>query len=159
LEGFHEMELVLKNLARGSLTLLLMSAGMTAAFAQQGGMLPTVLSASVPFYPRIAQAAHIEGKVQLKVSTDGNRAVAVEIQNGPLILAKAAQENVKTWQFERHASTSFQVTFRYRLLLSKCDAKCNCRSPETPSVVLRMPRDIEVTAEEVMFCDPAAERR
>jgi TonB family protein len=130
----------------------------TVALGQQGGRLPTVLSASVPFYPRIAQAAHIEGKVQLKVSTDGNRAVSVEIQNGPAMLAKAAQENVKTWQFEQHAPTSFEVTFRYRLLASKCDEKCNCHSPETPSVVLQMPRDIEVTAEEAMLCDPAKRR-
>lgn len=41
--------------------------------------LPEVLSASVPFYPRIPQHGHIEGIVRLRVSTDGARVSRVQV--------------------------------------------------------------------------------
>jgi len=74
------------------------------------------------------------------------------------MLAQAAQENVKTWQFEQHRPTTFEVTFRYRLLQSKCDAECNCDSVEKPSVLLQLPTDVEVSAKELMVCDSASNR-
>ena len=114
--------------------------------------LPEVTSAAVPFYPRVVQVAHIEGDVQLRISTDGTRVSSVEITSGQPILAKAAEENVKTWQFEPHAPSTFSVTFRYRLLASKCDRECNCASSERPSVVLQLPTKVEVQATEMRLC-------
>ncbi len=115
--------------------------------------LPVVISASVPLYPRIAQQAHIEGIVRLRISTDGNRVALVEVQSGQPMLAQAVQENVKTWQFEQHSPTTIEVAFHYRLLPSKCDAECKCDSAEKPSVVLRLPTEVEVNAQELMVCD------
>ena len=120
--------------------------------------LPSVISASVPFYPRIAQQAHIDGAVRLQISTDGNRVASVEVQTGQPMLAQAARESVKTWEFDQHSPTTFQVTFRYRLLPSKCDAKCNCDTTEKPSVFLQLPTDVEVNAKELMVCDSASNR-
>ncbi|HUK42796.1 MAG TPA: energy transducer TonB, partial [Candidatus Acidoferrales bacterium] len=118
--------------------------------------MPSVTSASVPLYPRITQQAHIEGVVRLRISTDGNRVASVGVQSGQPMLAQAAQENVKTWQFEPHSPTTFDVTFRYNLLPSKCDAECSCDSAEKPSVLLQLPIEVEVNAKELTVCDPAS---
>jgi TonB family protein len=120
--------------------------------------LPSVISASVPFYPRIPQQAHIDGVVRLRISTDGNRVASVEVESGPPMLAQAAKENVKTWQFEPHSPTTFEATFRYRLLPSKCDAECNCDSTEKPSVLLQLPTEVEVNAKELKVCDSASSK-
>jgi TonB family protein len=117
--------------------------------------LPKVASAFVPFYPSLARQTRIQGVVTLRLSTDGKRVSAVDAESGPPMLVQAANENVKTWQFEPHAPTSFEVKFRYRLLDSKCDSECNCGSEEKPSVVLQLPADVEVSAESLMLCDPA----
>lgn len=140
---------------KGALVLFLLGMGVIMAVGQQKP-LPSVTSASVPLYPRITQQAHIGGVVRLRVSTDGNRVASVEIQSGQPMLAQAAQENVKTWQFEPHSPMTFEVTFRYKLLPSKCDAECNCDSAEKPSVLLQLPTDVEVNAKELMVCDPAS---
>jgi hypothetical protein len=73
------------------------------------------------------------------------------------MLAQAAKENVATWQFEQHSPTSFEATFRYRLMASKCDAHCNCDSAEKGTVLLRLPGEVEVSAKEVLTCDPVTE--
>ncbi len=121
--------------------------------------LPKVVRASVPFYPSLARQTGIQGAVTLRVSTDGQRVSAVDAGNGPPLLVNAAKENVKTWQFEPHPPTSFEVKFRYRLLDSKCDSECKCGSEEKPSVVLQLPANVEVSAESLMLCDPAVEIR
>jgi TonB family protein len=136
----------------------MLALGAIMAVGQQKKPLPSVLSASVPLYPRIPQMAHIEGVVRLRISTDGNRVASVEVQSGQPMLAQAAQDNVKTWQFERHSPTTFEATFRYRLLPSKCDAECNCDSVEKPSVLLQLPTDVEVNAKELMVCDSASNK-
>ena len=120
----------------------------------QESALPKVLSASVPFYPRVPQSGHIDGTVRLRVLTDGAGVVHVNVESGPPMLAQAAQENIKTWRFETHIRTSFPVTFRYQLLKTKCTANCKCESAETPSIVLKLPREVEVSAEEIVVCDP-----
>src|SRR5689334_8423066 len=105
--------------------------------------LPIVVSSSVPIYSDLARQAHIEGTVTLRVSTDGRRVSAVDAENGPPLLVNAAKENVKSWQFEAHPPTSFEVKFRYSLLDSKCDSECKCGSEEKPSVVLHLPTNVE----------------
>jgi TonB family protein len=119
---------------------------------------PALASAAVPLYPRLAQMARIQGVVTLRLSTDGKRVSAIEGESGPLMLVKAAKENVGTWQFEPHTPTRFEVTFHYRLLLPiKCDSECNCGSEEKESVLLHLPTEAEVSAETLMICDPAVE--
>src|SRR4051812_26585645 len=74
-----------------------------------------VRSASMPLYPRVAPAARVQGTVVLHVSTDGQRISDVQAESGPPVLAQAAMENVKTWPFELHVPTSFDITFQFRL--------------------------------------------
>jgi TonB family protein len=133
-------------------------ASLSAFASAQGTKAPPALaSAAVPFYPRVPQQAHIEGEVRLRISTDGNRVTTVEVESGQPMLAQAAKENVKTWQFERHTPTSFETTFRYRLIPSKCDSQCNCGGVEKGTVLLHLPTEAEVSAETLMTCDPAVE--
>ncbi len=141
----------------GALILFMLGMGAIMAVGQKNKPLPVVLSASVPLYPRIPQAAHIEGVVRLRISTDGNRVASVEVQSGQPMLAQAARDNAKAWQFEPHSPTTFEATFHYRLLPSTCDAKCNCDSAEKPSVLLQLPTHVEVNAKELIVCDSASE--
>ena len=136
--------------------LLILGLGGSMCVAQQlKSLIPTVAGASVPLYPRSIRAARIQGDVVLRVSTDGHRISAVEIEGGPPMLAEAAKDNVKTWQFEPHTPTTFEVTFHYTLLLpAKCDSECNCDSEEKESVLLQLPTNVEVRAKVPAICDP-----
>ena len=152
------MRLSVQAQTTGALVLFILGLGATLAVSQQTP-LPSVISASVPFYPRISQQAHIEGVVRLRISTDGKRAVSVEVESGQPMLARAAQDNVKTWQFDPHNPMTFEATFQYKLLPSRCDAECNtCDSVEKPSVLLRLPSQVEVNARELMTCDPSSRK-
>lgn len=142
-----------------ALILIILGLGATISTAQQKKALPNIASASVPLYPHIPQMAHIEGVVRLRISTDGSRASSIEVESGQPMLAQAAKENVKTWQFEPHNPTSFETTFHYRLLPSKCDPECSCDSVEKATVLLRLPTDVEVSAKVLQTCDPAVEKK
>jgi len=120
---------------------------------------PKVVSASVPFYPELARQTRAQGVVTLRLSTDGKRVVIIDSANGPALLVEAAKENVKTWQFDAHAPTSFEVTFRYRLLVPECDSQCRCEAAEKDSVLLQLPTNVELTAKTLLTCDPAVEIR
>ncbi len=136
--------------------LLTLGLGASMSVAQQAKtVMPTVAKANVPIYPRVIRAARIQGDVVLRVSTDGQRVFAVEVESGPPMLVEAAEDNVKTWQFEPHTPTSFEVTFHYKLLLpTNCDSECNCHSEEKESVLLQLPTSVDVSAKVPAICDP-----
>src|SRR6058998_2005980 len=79
--------------------------GMTASMADapKRQRLPSVTSARVPFYPEILQKAHFEGVVRLRIESDGSRASSIVVVDGQPMLAQAATENLKTWEFEQHS--------------------------------------------------------
>ena len=66
--------------------------------------LPVVKSGDMPFYPPLLRTAQVEGEVDLRVTTDGSSVVSATLDYGNLLLVKAAQDNVRTWKFEPHAS-------------------------------------------------------
>ena len=104
-----------------------------------------------------AQMAHVEGVVR----SDQLMGLTFidEIESGQPMLAQAAKENVKTWLFEEHSPTTFETTYRYKLLHSGCDAKCTCDSTEKDSVLLKLPAEVEVSAKELIVCEPAGDRK
>jgi hypothetical protein len=114
--------------------------------------LPTVTSAAVPLYPRTADLAHIEGVVWLQVSTDGKRVSDVKVESGPPLLANAAADNVRTWEFGQHQPTTFKVRFNYRFL-----PESGCYV-DNSVVMLRLPAEIEVSTKRVHTCDPVEQR-
>jgi hypothetical protein len=112
-----------------------------------------IASAGVPLYPPAPRVAHIEGVVRLRLTTDGERVSAIEVESGQPMLARAAQENIKTWRFEKHSPATFEATFRYRILTpSECGT-------DNGTVLLRLPTQVEVSANGVQTCDPAVESK
>lgn len=115
--------------------------------------LPVVLEAAVPFYPHNARLAHIEGVVRLQVSTNEETVSGVEFLDGPLMLANAAKENVKTWRLKWRPRTTFVATFQYKLVPQfACGA-------DNGTVLLRLPQEVEVSAKGIQTCDSASEVR
>jgi len=153
-QGFPATNLALRC---AGIAFLIASLAALVSAQEAKAPVPALTSAAVPFYPRVPQQAHIEGVVRLRISTDGNRVTSVEVESGQPMLVQAAKENVKTWQFERHTPTSFETTFRYRIFPTKCDSQCNCEGVEKRTALLRLPTEAEVSAEELMTCDPASE--
>ena len=109
----------------------------------------------MPVYPPLAPAARIQGVVVLRISTDGKHVVTFDAESGPAHLVQTAKDNVKTWEFEQHNPTSFEIQFRYRLIGYHCETGCKCYSDEKESVLLQLPTSVELSATLPMICDPA----
>lgn len=103
--------------------------------------LPALKAAQMPLYPNGAPQANIEGIVRVKITTDGHRVTSASAEKGshPL-LTKAAEENVRTWEFSIHEPTTFTVTYRYNLVTDLKPIDNN------PRVILRLPTEVEVDA-------------
>lgn len=118
---------------------MLISVAISTVLAQETkSTLPRVASAAIPFYPPVARAANVQGIIHVRVSTDGHHTVTAKAQDGPKLLAIAAEENARTWSFAIHEPTTFTITYRYTLVPKmKGD-------PENPEIVMRLPSEIEV---------------
>jgi Gram-negative bacterial TonB protein C-terminal len=148
------MRLSLKSGMGAIVLILLLSSMVEVCTAQEHGQdVPVVLDAAVPFYPHNAQLAHIDGVVRFQVSTEGERVVAVELLEGQPILARAARENIKTWRLKWHPRAKFEVAFHYELLP---DFTCE---PDSGTVVLHLPLEVEVRVKGIQTCDPGVEVR
>jgi hypothetical protein len=108
--------------------------------------LPMVKSGEMPLYPPVLRSAQIEGEVDLRVTTDGSGIASVEVEYGNLLLAKAAQENIKTWKFEPHEPTSFSTVFFYHLEKESATYSCKPDVPDNGSVVLKLPARVDITS-------------
>ncbi len=113
-----------------------------AQFAEPPHKLPVVKSGEMPFYPTLANAARIQGDVHLRVTTDGSGVASVVVESGSPMLAKAAQENVRTWGFQPHEPTSFPTLFAYHLL---AEPNCNTDKSGKGEVHLNLPTPVEIT--------------
>jgi TonB family protein len=107
-----------------------------------------VIAAEVPLYPALARAANVEGTIHVEVTTDGHRVTAARSRDGYRILADAAVKNAQTWEFATHEPTTFTITYRYRLV-----AKLT-RNLLGPTVILRLPTEVEVLAMPRVINDP-----
>lgn len=122
-----------------------------AAMAQNSKVaLPMVAGASVPLYPPLARAANVQGVVHVKITTDGHGVSATHVEDGHKLLAIAAEENARTWQFATHEPTTFMVTYHYKL-----DAKLK-GNPNNPTVILRLPTEVEVSSAPLVLDTTAA---
>ena len=102
--------------------------------------LPTVVAMDVPTYPDAARVAHLEGSVHLRVTTDGNHVIAIDAEDGPQLLAVAAERNVRSWHLSPHRGVTFTVTYHYAI------APPPQGDLRPPAVTLRMPIQVDVTA-------------
>jgi TonB family protein len=125
-----------------------------AQVAEPPQKLPVVKSGEMPFYPPLPRMAHVEGEVLLRVTTDGSGVASVIVESGQPMLAKAAQDNVRTWKFEPHDPTSFSTLFSYHLLT---DFKCEPGKPNNGEFHIKLPTEVEITASTTLrdaYCDP-----
>jgi hypothetical protein len=102
--------------------------------------LPMVAGAKVPLYPPLARVANVQGVVHVKITTDGHHVVATHVEDGNKLLATAAEENARTWEFATHLPTTFTVTYHYKL-----DAQLN-GDPNNPIIVLKLPTEVEISS-------------
>jgi hypothetical protein len=84
-------------------------------------VLPKVIQHTEPGYPPLARQTHIQGKVRVKVTTDGESVRDAEAETGHPLLRKATEDNVRTWKFVAHNPGTFHVTFRYRMASGNLD--------------------------------------
>ena len=77
------------------------------------------------------------------------------VESGPPMLAKAAQDNVKTWKFAPHEPTSFSTHFSYHLTTEE---SCKHDEPDNGEVVLKLPTEVQITSRASIhaYCDPDA---
>ncbi len=85
--------------------------------------LPKVMQHSEPIYPPLARQTRIQGEVSVKVTTDGESVREAVAQTGHPLLRKAAEDNAKTWKFVSHTPSTFNVTFRYKLMESSVEVE------------------------------------
>jgi hypothetical protein len=108
---------------------------------QRPELKPTVTAAAVPVYPDSARNAGLQGDVHLRVEQPGGEIVVLD---GAPDLARAAVENVKTWQTaEAHR---YEVAFHFKLSTGPCNA------PNAPVVSARFPSDVEVATPRLVPC-------
>jgi TonB family protein len=105
-----------------------------------------VKSGDMPLYPPLPRVARIQGDVHLRITTDGAAVASVTVESGQPMLAKAAQENVKTWKFEPHEPTSFPALFSYHLEEELVTHLCDPDVPDNGTVVLKLPREVDITS-------------
>jgi TonB family protein len=112
-----------------------------AQIAETPQKLPVVKSGEMPFYPPLANAARIQGDVHLRVTTDGSGVASAVLEIGQPMLAKAAQDNVRTWKFKPHDPTSFSTLFAYRL---RAEPNCKTDKSGNGEVHLNLPTQVEI---------------
>ena len=117
-----------------------------ASFAQVTQLprkLPVVKSGEMPFYPPLPNAARIQGEVRLRITTDGSGVVSVTVESGQPMLAKAAEDNVRTWKFEPHEPISFSTLFTYHL---RAEPDCERNKSANSEIHVELPTQVEITA-------------
>jgi len=137
----HDSKLLMsKTFIRFAVIVSMVLWAFTAMAQKYDVALPTVAEAAVPLYPPLARAANVQGVVHLKITTDGHRVIATHVEDGNKLLASAAEENARTWQFSNHEPRTFTVTYHYKL-----DATLT-GSPNNSTVILRLPTEVDVSS-------------
>jgi len=100
-----------------------------------------VVPRQLPTYPAAARSKGIEGDVQLSRDAGGH----FTILSGVPALATPALEHARTWWFQG-PSPSLVVRYRYQLLEGDCEPEQN------PSIEMRLPSMVVVTAKKPIVC-------
>lgn len=68
-------------------------------------------------YPQLARMARIQGDVVAValVGTDGHVVGVPNAPTGHPLLAKAAEENIKTWRFQQGVEEEVKVTYHFKI--------------------------------------------
>jgi hypothetical protein len=125
-----------------ALLLAVPSFGQTPTEAAAPGV-PILLEAAVPMYPPIWRAAHLTGKVIVRVTVKEGHVVETAVQSGETHLQVPTTSNLKTWHFDDHISGTFTVSYTYEISGEPTD------NPTNPKVEMLPSLDVKITARPV----------
>jgi hypothetical protein len=100
-------------------------------------------------YPPIAKAAHVTGKVVVRVTVKDGLIVQTEVLSKPAVasggrlLESPTLENLKTWRFAADVSGAFTVTYTYEISGTETEEPTNAKVEMLPSL------DVKITARPV----------
>jgi len=116
--------------------------------------LPKVVSARLPSYPQVAQAAKIQGTVVVRVTTDGSAVASAEIVKSIPLLEASIKEHLRSWRFAPHIPTTFDVTYAFALSF---DSDGGCATPPR-EVTARFPSLVSLIGT-LSLCDAEVQTR
>ena len=110
--------------------------------------MPVLQGAALPMYPPIAKAAHVTGKVIVRLTVRDGLVVKTDVlsrldPSGQRFLETATIANLKTWHFAAEVNGVFTVTFTYAISGSETEEPTNAKVSMLPSL------DVVVTARPV----------
>ena len=109
---------------------------------------PILQGAALPVYPPIAKAAHVTGKVIVRVTVKDGLVVKTDVlskldPSGQRFLETPTVENLKTWHFAADVTGAFTLTYTYEISGKETDEPTNARVEMLPSL------DVKITARPV----------
>ena len=123
------------------------ASGQTAPAAAPA--VPILQVAALPVYPPIAKAAHVTGKVTVRVDVKDGLVTKTEVLSKPEVasggrfLESATVENLKSWRFAANVTGAFTVTYTYEITGTETDDPTNAKIEMLPSL------DVKITARPV----------
>jgi hypothetical protein len=110
---------------------------------------PLLQGAALPTYPPIAKAAHVSGKVIVRVTVKDGLMVQTDVlakpavASGGRLLELPTLENLKTWRFAADVTDAFTVTYTYEISGTETEGLTNAKVEMLPSL------DVKITARPV----------
>ena len=129
--------------------LLTVSASGQTAPNTPASAVPILQGAALPMYPPIAKAAHVTGKVAVRVTVKDGLIVQTEVLSEPAVasggrlLESPTLENLKTWRFASDVTGAFTVTYTYEISGTETEEPTNAKVEILPSL------DVKITARPV----------
>jgi hypothetical protein len=126
-----------------------------ACAAQQGEpkLPPRLIAAEMPYYPPVAEAAHVTGWLEARVTVERGKVVQTELvraeardnhshvwKGGSEWLDTPTLTYLKTWRFDSDVNTSFAVKFTYNIVGPETE------EPTAPVIEVLPSLDVNVTA-------------
>jgi len=105
---------------------------------------PILQAAALPVYPPIAKAAHITGKVTVRVVVKDGLVAKTEVLSKPDVasggkfLESPTVENLKSWRFAANVTGEFTVTYTYEISGTETDDPTNAKVEMLPSLDVKI---------------------
>lgn len=109
---------------------------------------PVLLESAMPMYPPIAKAAHVTGKVIVRVTVKDGLVVKTDLlsklnPSEHRFLETPTVENLKTWRFAADVNSEFSVAYSYTIAGEETEG------PTNPTVEMLPSLDVNITARPV----------
>jgi hypothetical protein len=124
--------------------LLTVSASGQTAPNTSASAVPILQGAALPMYPPIAKAAHVTGKVVVRVTVKDGLMVQTEVLSKPAVgaggrlLESPTLENLKTWRFAADVTGAFTVSYTYEISGTETEEPTNAKVEMLPSLEVKI---------------------